>query len=120
MLERELAEFGRRLGMANLALHENGVAALEIESLGRLCLEQDGDDLLIYMTAPVPESDRGAPRRVLERCDYRHAHPFTLVGGLHKGQIMLLVRLPQQSISAVQIENAARFLVEELHPLVKG
>ena len=120
MLERELAEFGRRLGMANLALHENGVTVLEIESLGRLCLEQDGDDLLIYMTASVPESDREAPRRVLERCDYRYAHPFTLVGGLYKSRIMLLVRLPQQRISAVQIENAARFLAEELHSLVKG
>ncbi|MBQ4491812.1 MAG: CesT family type III secretion system chaperone [Deltaproteobacteria bacterium] len=120
MLERELAEFGRRLGMANLAFHENGMAVLEIESLGRLCLEQDGDDLLIYMTASVPESDREAPRRVLERCDYRYAHPFTLVGGLYKSRIMLLVRLPQQRISAVQIENAARFLAEELHSLVKG
>ena len=120
MLERELAEFGRRLGMANLALRENGVAVLEIESLGRLWLEQDGDDLLIYMTAPVPESDREASRRVLERCDYRHAHPFTLVGGLHKGQLMLLVRLPQRQVSAAQIENAARFLAEELRLLARG
>ena len=120
MLKRELVEFGRRLGMANLALHENGVAVLEIESLGRLCLEPEGDDLLIYMTAPVPESDREAPRRVLERCDYRHAHPFTLMGGLHRGQMMLLVRLPQQSVSAARIENAARFLAEELHRLARG
>ena len=51
-----------------------------------------------------------APRRVLERCHYRHADPMPLSGGLHKGHIILLTRFPERQATAAGIEKAVQFL----------
>ena len=77
MIEREIAEFGRRMGMPAFSLSPAGLAALDVERLGRLHLElaeNAGErELLVYLARAVPEYDVKAPRRVLERCHYRHA-----------------------------------------------
>ena len=39
MIEREIAEFGRRMGMPAFSLSPAGLAALDVERLGRLHLE---------------------------------------------------------------------------------
>lgn len=85
MIEREIAEFGRRMGMPAFSLSPAGLAALDVERLGRLHLElaeNAGErELLVYLARAVPEYDVKAPRRVLERCHYRHADPMPLSGG---------------------------------------
>ena len=72
MIEREIAEFGRRMGMPAFSLSPAGLAALDVERLGRLHLElaeSAGErELLVYLARAVPEYDVKAPRRVLERC----------------------------------------------------
>ncbi|MFR3459084.1 MAG: hypothetical protein ACLTTU_12715 [Bilophila wadsworthia] len=92
MIEREIAEFGRRMGMPAFSLSPAGLAALDVERLGRLHLElaeNAGErELLVYLARAVPEYDVKAPRRVLERCHYRHADPMPLSGG-YKGNIVL-------------------------------
>ena len=115
MIEREIAEFGRRMGMPSFALAADGLAALDVEGLGRLYLERGPDDapereLLVYVALPVPDYDAGAPRRVLEACHYRHAHPLPLAGGLHKGNIVLITRLPESRATTADIEKAVLFL----------
>ena len=84
MIEREIAEFGRRMGMPAFSLSPAGLAALDVERLGRLHLElaeNAGErELLVYLARAVPEYDVKAPRRVLERCHYRHADPMPLSG----------------------------------------
>ncbi len=112
MIEREIAEFGRRMGMPSFALSADGLAALDVEGLGRLYLERGPDDaqereLLVYVALPVPDYDTGAPRRVLEAC---HAHPLPLAGGLHNGNIILITRLPEGRATAADIEKAVLFL----------
>ena len=100
MIEREIAEFGRRMGMPAFSLSPAGLAALDVERLGRLHLElaeNAGErELLVYLARAVPEYDVKAPRRVLERCHYRHADPMPLSGGVHKGNIVLLPRFPER------------------------
>ena len=115
MIERELAEFGRRMGMPSLAFSAQGIAALDIENMGRLYLERNTEnplipELLLYLVLPVPAYDRQAPRRILELCHYKHAHPMPLHGGMHAGQIVLLTRFPEQDVNAARIEMAALFL----------
>lgn len=115
MIEREIAEFGRRMGMPSFALSADGLAALDVEGLGRLYLERGPDDarereLLVYVALPVPDYDTQAPRRVLEACHYRHAHPLPLAGGLHNGNIVLITRLPASRATAADIEKAVLFL----------
>ena len=71
---------------------------------------RNGRELLIYLTRPVPDYDAKAPRRVLERCHYRHADPLPLSGGVHDGRIVLLTRFPEREATAAGIEQAVRFL----------
>lgn len=115
MIERELAEFGRRMGMPSLTFSAQGIAALDIEHMGRLYLERNTEnpmrpELLIYLALPVPAYDQQAIRRVLELCHYKHAHPVPLYGGVHAGHIILLTRFPEQEANAARIETAALFL----------
>jgi len=114
MIEREIAEFGRRMGMPAFSLSPAGLAALDVERLGRLHLElaeNAGErELLVYLARAVPEYDVKAPRRVLERCHYRHADPMPLSGGVHKGNIVLLTRFPERQATAAGIERAVQFL----------
>ena len=94
MIEREIAEFGRRMGMPAFSLSPAGRAALDVERFVRLHLElaeNAGErELLVYLARAVPEYDVKAPRRVLERCHYRHADPMPLSGGVHKGNKMCI------------------------------
>ena len=69
MLEQELSEFGRRMGLPALAFTPGGLAALDVEHMGRLHLEKSGkpgaEELLIYLVLPCPVHDREAPERAL-------------------------------------------------------
>ena len=110
MLDREIAEFGRRMGMPGFTLAGGDMAALDIESLGRVYFERGEGELLIYLAFPVPAHDAKAPRRVLELCGYGHAHPMPLCGGVHAGNAVLLTRMDERSVTAAMLENAIAFL----------
>ena len=92
-----------------------------MERLGRLHLElaeSAGErELLVYLARAVPEYDVKAPRRVLERCHYRHADPMPLSGGVHKGNIVLLTRFPER---AAGIERAVQFLSGVMDTVAKA
>ena len=86
------------------SLSPAGLAALDVERLGRLHLElaENAGERELSSTSrgAVPEYDVKAPRRVLERCHYRHADPMPLSGGVHKGNIVLLTRFPERQATA--------------------
>lgn len=119
MLEHEIQAFGQRLGMEGLALSREGLAQLQIEGLGSffLELEEKGGrrELLAYLSAPVPEHDADAHRRLLAHCDYRRAYPFPLSAGVFSGRAILLTHIPEAQATAPVIENALRFLAEILY-----
>lgn len=124
MIRQQVTEFGRRLGMPSLELDNNGMAALDVERIGRLCLElQESADrqrepsLLVYIIVPSPSHDNTLPAKVLDMCHYRHGHLLPLVGGIHKEQLMLLTRLGERETSAAQIETAAHFLASMMAKL---
>ena len=98
--------------------------ALDVERLGRLHLElaeNAGErELLVYLARAVPEYDVKAPRRVLERCHYRHADPMPLSGGVHKGNIVLLTRFPERQATAAGIERAVQFLSGVMDTVAKA
>ena len=112
MIEREIAEFGRRMGMPAFSLSPAGLAALA-ENAGER-------ELLVYLARAVPEYDVKAPRRVLERCHYRHADPMPLSGGVHKGNIVLLTRFPERQATAAGIERAVQFLSGVMDTVAKA
>ena len=124
MLEQEIAEFGRRMGLPSLTLGDGGLLALDVERMGRLHLEKSEQgsncELLIYLAAPCPSHDKEAPARVLDLCHYRHGHPLPLTGGVHKDQYVLLTRLNEQEVTAAALENAVKFLAGMLAKVSQG
>ena len=113
MIEREIAEFGRRMGMPAFSLSPAGLHLELAENAGER-------ELLVYLARAVPEYDVKAPRRVLERCHYRHADPMPLSGGVHKGNIVLLTRFPERQATAAGIERAVQFLSGVMDTVAKA
>lgn len=121
MLEQELGEFGKRMGLPGLAFGPNGLAALDVERMGRLHLEKNvragATELLLYLACPCQPHDREAAERALERCHYRHADPFPLCASRHNDQVILLIRLPERDVTAAAIEKAALFLADVMRAI---
>lgn len=119
MLEREIKEFGRRMGMPGFALSQAGIAALDIEKFGRLYLEEGSEELLVYLVAPVAPHDHSASRRILELCGYKNAHPMPLSGGLHADGAVLLTRMAVRDVTTAALENAVDYLGRMMEQIMK-
>jgi type III secretion system chaperone SycN len=119
MLAYEIKAFGQRLGLESLALSQDGVAQLNIDGIGSFFLElketHGRRELLVYLSAQLPEHDTETPRRLLEACDYRRGQPMPLSAGVFSGRALLLTRLQEQDVTAAAIENSLRFLAETLY-----
>ncbi|MBQ9407249.1 MAG: type III secretion chaperone SycN [Desulfovibrio sp.] len=123
-LQSAIEAFGQRLGMPNLAVNDKGLAAIDIAGAGRLHLEISRTDmheeLLVYLTAPVPTHDHDIARRALAFCHYRHAHALPLWAGLYKDNLMVLTRFSEREATGQALENAALFLTNSLNSILQG
>lgn len=119
MLEYEIEAFGRRLGLESLAFSREGLARLDIGDIGSFYLEKaeynGRHELLVYLSAPLPEHDAASVRRLLSLCDYRRGLPMPLFAGVFSGRGMLLTRMDEEKVTAASLENALRFLAELMH-----
>ena len=124
LLQSAIEEFGQRIGMANLAVEPEGVAALDISGLGRLYLEISSksghEELLVYLAKPVPPHDHDVARRALTFCHYSHAHAMPFWAGLHKDDLVVLTRFSEREATGQALENAAIFLSESLSSILEG
>ena len=123
-MEHEIALLGQRMGIPNLALSLQGLLAFDVAGMGRVHLElQNGkaeSSLLVYLSRPVPDHDRDAPRRLLELTHYDQNHAFPVSGGLHNSQAILLTRLPENQITAAAVENAISWLARQMDNISKA
>lgn len=123
-LQSAVEAFGQRLGMPQLVMGKDGVTALDIADVGRLYLEilqENGHDVLLaYLARDVPPHDRDIARRALAFCHYRHGHALPVWAGIHNDTLVVLTRLQEQEATGQALENAALFLTESLHQLLKG
>ena len=115
-MDREIELFGRRLGIDGLAFNEKGMAQLDISGIGSFFLERSnggrGNNLLMYLSAPLDTHDPAVVMRFFKLCDYRRNNPFRLSFGLFRGQAFLLSAMDERSVTASSIENALRFLAD--------
>ncbi len=116
-LEHEIAQLGKRMGIPGLALSPDGVTALEIENMGRVYFERRPEELLVYLARPAPPYDRDMPRRI---CHYGKAHPVPLSGGMHKGQAILLTRMPDRNATTASLENAVNYLAQQMNNVFRN
>ena len=124
MLEQELNEFGRRMGLPGLRFSPDGLAALDVERMGRLHLEKSGtpgaEELLVYLSRACPAHDREAPERALSLCHYRHPRPFPLSAGMHGEQLIMLTRLQERDVTAANLEKTVLFLADAMNQAMQG
>ena len=119
-LQHELTSLAQRMGMTDLRLSSDGVAALDIQSVGRVYFEQQGESCLVYLARSVYAHDRHLARRILSLCHYDEGHPFPLHGGLHKDHALLLARLPERQVTAAELENMVRYLAGQMENLTQA
>ena len=114
MFTHAIAQFGQRVHLPGLALSSEGVAALELQGLGRLYLEEGCEnarrELLIYMCRPLPPHAAQCRRQALLLCAPAHNHPLPLTAGARGDQLLLLTRLTVPQATGAALENAVRFL----------
>ena len=117
MLDYELNEFGRRLGLSGIDL-SGGPLSMGIEGIGTLTLEvrdaPEGRELLVMLSAPFPESDTERLRALLAASDWRSNPPYTVSTGALRDKAFALVRIPEDEVKAAAVENALRYLASFL------
>ena len=119
-LEHEIAQLGRRMGIADLAFSSEGIMAIDITGMGRVYFERKPEELLVYLARPVPAHDSGMPRRLLAACHHEKAHPVPLSGGLHNGQAILLTRVAERSVTATALENCMNYLARQMNSVFQS
>lgn len=120
MLEQEINEFGRRLGLPGLELCAEGLAALDIENVGKLTLERgegdaEGDILMVLALEGVPDAGSSGLHyaKALRRCDWRSAQPFLVSTALVHERLIYAIRFAADSATAVELENGLRYLLDQ-------
>ena len=118
MLDGALNEFGKRMGLPARAFSPDGLAALDVQELGRLHFERshgnEGEELLIYIARDLPGYDTGTVGRALALSHYRHNLAFPISAGLRGDTLLLLTRVPANRASAALLENAVIQLFRSL------
>jgi type III secretion system chaperone SycN len=110
-----LREFGQSMGLPNLAFSERGVVRLSIGRMGRLGLERQSSEVLIFLLRTIPVGNGKLLRKALTLCHYSEGHPFVVQTGL-KGddQLIFLLRIPEREFTVQAIEQSIE-LLDRLH-----
>jgi type III secretion system chaperone SycN len=112
MLEKEILEFGRRLGLGRLVPPVSGPLDLELAGLGRLSLEETPNgQVLLALALPLAPYEKGRLVRALGLCAPEAGRAYPLACGYHQDRLIFMVRLEAVGLSAADLENAARFLI---------
>lgn len=107
-----VAEFGRSLGIEAMRPGEDGTVQCLFAKGDRLCLEEQGDELLIYLLREIPAHVPEVKLRALALCRPDRQWPWPVQAGLRGAdQLLFLLRLPQREVSLSSLEKALDLLV---------
>lgn len=113
-MDKAVAEFGAGIGLRGLAFGPDGLAALELKGLGKLFLERNGEELLVYLAAPLLPYDWGPLKRALELVHIDRAPARPCAAAYRDDQLVLLIRFDRREVDGPALENGVRFLVETM------
>jgi type III secretion system chaperone SycN len=114
-IDEVISEFGRSIEVPDLAFNDEGVVDLEIDLIGELCLEREGDDLLVYLIRDYPQITSSLCRRAMGFCRVEENHPYRLYAGLIEDTRLLFAIRIKESDLDFQLLNEAFKLLEGLH-----
>lgn len=108
-VDHTLAEFGNRLGIAQMALDAQGRASIEFASGQQLVVESIDDAVLVYQVTSLPYPSDALRVRLLRLADFRQGHAFQYQIGLrgtgHEAKVVTLVRLPSREFTLQALER---------------
>ena len=111
MIEHEIAEFGRRLGIAHLEFNEQDLISLHVADVGDIFLEKKGETLFLTL-AEEGEAGAAAYEKLLRIINWRRLPQLVVTAGIAKGRRMLVTRMEAEKATAAGLENALRLLMQ--------
>ena len=121
VIDFEISEFGKRLGIDGLALNDRSAAGLVIDGVGTLTLERlespsgvGEPELLVVLSRTIEPSESARYGALLSRIHWRRHPAAALCAGLFRNELILSTRIPQRRVTASALENTLRLLSAEL------
>jgi type III secretion system chaperone SycN len=113
-------DFGRTMGMPELAFNEHGVVRLNFERNGSLLIERTAAGALLQLARPGNRLGSEAWERALGLCHFEAADRLRPDAGLARdGSLVFSVRLDEKALDVPALEQAFEFLCR-LHDRAAG
>lgn len=124
MIEQAMADFAKRIGIAELSFSDSGVVQLEIQNIGTLYFEKQEQDnaeqLLVYMAKKFSVYDTEMARKVLEFCSFDKGHVPPLYGSIAGDNCILGLRFADERLTGADLENSVYYLNDKFKALMQA
>ena len=117
LIRETVAEFGRSLGMTQLALRDNGGLVLALGAMGLLALDIAGpnqDAVVISLSRSPTRAATVDLRRLLSTNHHRHRARLPVQVAMRDGKLVAAVVLPQEEFTLPRTIETIRRLDEQL------
>jgi len=115
LLDDIITQFGRSLGMEDLALRDGGTVVLDMQQMGTLAFELIGErreDISVSLTRRVDFDDSRVPAKLMELCHYRNAPLFPIRAALTRaGDLTFAVGMEAGEFTLPNLNTAVEALI---------
>jgi hypothetical protein len=109
-VEQVVAEFGRRIGIPQLAFDHDGALRLDTGDLSSISLfykpSEAASDVIIYRTTPANYLTAQQYRHALKLAHYRFARRWPLQIAYDQRELIVAFRIPERSFMLSDMEKA--------------
>ncbi|QVQ24870.1 hypothetical protein [Achromobacter deleyi] len=113
-LDRALGAFGEEIGMPGLALGAGGNLALQLESGRRVAIEPAGEEVLVYVSEPVPYDAADRLQKAWRRAHFSRLDDWPVQTALRDQdglpRLLAMTRLAAPDASAHKLRQAVDYL----------
>ena len=113
-VDRALSEFGAGIGMPGLALGASGNTALQLESGRRVVFEPAGEEVLVYVSEPVPYDAPDRLHKAWRRAHYSRLDGWPVQAALRDQdglpRLLAVTRMAAADASADKLAQAVDYL----------
>ena len=124
MIDAAIADFAKRIGIAELSFSDSAVVQLEIQNVGTLYFEKQIQDnterLLVYIARKFSVYDTEMARKVLEFCSFDKGHIPPIYGSIAGDNCILGLRFSDDRLTGADLENSVYYLHDKFNALMRG